>query len=150
MGSWRDVAAAAVQRQQQPAPSPPPAERFGLPESLAASVQALEYMPAPRKLQNPEHWRAIVRDALMIAREGWAAKAMALGWAAGDLFGIGPRDDWDFAGLAVWLRGRAIVLLDQDRAIAGVGNQRSAFIRGGMGHGTHPTVTPVMLWEFGR
>ncbi len=150
MGSWRDVAAAVAQRQQQPAPSAPAIERFGLPDNLTASLRALEYMPAHSGLQTPEHWRSIVRDALAIAREGWATKALALGWSAEDLFGIGPRDDWDFAGLAVWLRGRAIALLDEDRAVVSVGNQRSTFIRGGMGHGTHPTVTPVMLWEFGR
>lgn len=149
MGNWREVAAAVAQR-QQPVPSAPPVERFGLPDSLAASLRALEYMPAPRKLENSEHWRAIVRDALVIAREGWAAKAIALGWSAGDLFGIGPRGDWDFAGLAVWLRGRTLVMLDRDRAIVAVGERHAAFTRGGMGHGTHPTVTPVMLWEFGR
>ena len=150
MGSWRDVAAAVAHRREQPALVPPMAESFGLPDDLAASLRALEYMPAPRKIEQADSWRGIVRDALAIARGGWAANAIALGWSNGDLFGIGPRDDWEFSGLAVWLRGRSIVLLDQHRAIVADRDHRAAFTRGGMGHGTHPTVTPVMLWEFGR
>lgn len=150
MGSWRDVAAAVVQRREQPAVLPPVAETFGLPNHLAASLRVLEYMPAPRKIEQADSWRGIVRDALGIARGGWAANAIALGWSPGDLFGIGQRDDWEYSGLAVWLRGRSIVLLDQQRAIVADSDHRAAFIRGGMGHGTHPTVTPVMLWEFGR
>lgn len=150
MGNWRDVAAAVAQRGGQPTSLPAVSESFGLSGDLAASLRALEYMPAPRKIERAGNWRGIVRDALAIARDGWAANAMALGWSAGDLFGIGSRDDWEFAGLAVWLRGRSIVLLDQQRAIVADGDQRAAFTRGGMGHGTHPTVMPVMLWEFGR
>ena len=150
MGSWRDVAAAVAQRREQPAPLPPVAETFGLPDHLAASLRALEYMPAPRKIEQADRWRGIVRDALGVARDGWAANAIALGWSAGDLFGIGPRDDWEFSGLAVWLRGRSIALLDQQRASVADGDRRAAFTRGGMGHGTHPTVSHVLLWEFGR
>ncbi len=150
MGSWRDVAAAVARRHEQDAPSPAAVESFDLPADLAASLRALEFMPAPRRVEQPENWREIVRDALVIARSGWAAKAIALGWSASDLFGIGPRDDWEFSGLAVWLRGRAIVVLDGQCAIVADGDRRAAFNRGGMGHGTHPTITPVMLWEFGQ
>ena len=148
MSSWRDVAAAVAQR-QQPAIEPSAAETFGLPNDLAA---ALETLPPPRKLQHTANWRGVVADAITIARDRWAAKAMALGWTAGDLFGIGPRDDWDFQGLAVWLSGRRIVMLDAERVIVAgdSGDSRSAFVRGGMRHGTHPTITPVMLWDFGR
>ena len=56
-------------------------------------------------------------DAMTIARDRWAAKAMALGWTAGELFGIGTRDDWDLQGLPVWLDGRRVVMLDDKRAI---------------------------------
>ena len=68
------------------------------------------------------------------------------------MFGIGPRDDWDFQGLAVWLEGRRIVMLDSQRVIVAgkPGDYRSSFERGGPRHGTQPTITPVMLWEFGR
>lgn len=150
MGSWRDVAAAVAQR-QEPAHSTSEVS-FGLPDDLAASIRRLEKLQPPRGLDCQANWRGVVADAMTIARDGWAAKAIALGWTAGDLFGIGPRDDWDFQGLALWLSGRRILMLDAEQAIV-AGNQadyRSAFIRGGMRHGTHPTVTPVMLWEFGR
>ncbi|WP_267394980.1 MULTISPECIES: hypothetical protein [unclassified Sphingomonas] len=149
MGSWRDVAAAVAQRQPLAAVA---VDDFGLPGTLAASLRHLEGLPPPRKLEQPSGWAGVVADALTLARDGWAAKALALGWTAGDLFGIGRRDDWDFQGLAVWLDGRRILMLDEKHAIV-AGNPadyRSAFIRGGMRHGTHPTVTPVMLWEFGR
>ena len=108
-------------------------------------------MPPPRKLEKAGNWRGVITDALTIAREGWVAQAIALGWNAGDLFGVGPRDDWDFQGLAVWLGGSSIVLLDERKAVAIDGNgERRYFVRGGMRHGTHPSIEPVMLWDFGR
>ena len=147
---WRDFAAAAAQREQQF--QTPVVETFGLPDDLAADLRRLENLPPPRKIENADNWRSVVVDAMKLARDGWAAKAIALGWNAGDLFGIGPEDDWDFEGLAIWLRGRRIIILDSAKAIV-AGNPadyRSAFIRGSMRHGTHPTITPVMLWDFGR
>lgn len=150
MGSWREVAAAA--RQQQGEQSAPPIDSFGLPDALATALRRLEHMPPPRKLETPANWRGVVNDALTIARDGWAAKAMALGWSAGDLFGIGPRDDWDFEGVAVWIDGRRIAVLDEARIIAtdARGDRRGVFVRGGAQHGKMPTITPVMLWDFGR
>jgi len=151
MGSWREVAAAVAQRQQA-APDRAAIENFGLPDDIAAALRHLETVQPPRKLERAENWRGVVSDAMNIARDRWATKAMALGWTAGDLFGIGLRDDWEFQGLVVWLDGRRIVMLDDKQAIVGgdPGERRSAFVRGGMRHGTHPTVTPVMLWDFGR
>ena len=150
MGSWRDVAAAVAQRLEPVRPNSEAS--FGLSDDLEASIRRLKTLPPPRKLEHPQNWPGVVADALTIAREGWAAKALALGWTTGDLFGIGPRDDWDFQGMALWLNGRHILMLDANHAIA-VGNAadyRSAFDRGGMRHGTHPSVTPVMLWDFDR
>jgi hypothetical protein len=150
MGSWRD-AAAALQGEAAPVAAPS-LENFGLPDDLATALRRLERMPPPRKLQRPQNWGGVVADAMTLARDRWAAKAIALGWTAGDLFGVGARDDWDFQGLAVWLDGRRIVMLDDKQAIVvgNLGDYRTAFVRGGMRHGTHPTVQPVMLWEFGR
>jgi len=151
MGSWRDVAAAVAQR-QQPEANAITVENFGLPDDLATALRRLETLPPPRKLERAANWQGVIADAMTIARDRWAAKAMALGWTAGDLFGIGPLDDWDFQGLAVWLEGRRVVLLDDKQAIVAgdPGDYRSAFVRGGMRHGTHPSIVPVMLWEFGR
>lgn len=151
MGSWREAAAAAMGEGVDLA-LPHAVENFGLPDDLAAGLRRLEMMPAPRRLDKPANWRGVVADAMTLARDRWAAKALALGWTAGDLFGIGPRNDWDFQGLAVWLNGRRIVMLDDKQAIVAgnSGDHRFVFMRSGMRHGTHPTVTPVMLWDFGR
>lgn len=116
MGSWRDAAAAAMGEGVDFA-SPPAVEKFGLPDDLAAALRRLETMPAPRKLQQPANWRGVVADAMVLARDRWAAKAMALGWTVGDLFGVGAKTDWDFQGLAVWLNGRRIIMLDERQAI---------------------------------
>ena len=151
MGSWRDAAAAAMGEGVHFA-APPAVENFGLPDDLAAALRHLEVMPAPRKLQQPANWRGVIADAMVLARDRWAAKAMALGWTVGDLFGVGERTDWDFQGLAVWLDGRRIIMLDEKQAIvvSNSGDFRAAFVRGGMRHGTHPTISPVLLWDFGR
>lgn len=148
---WRDVAASVMAEGDKPAANLQ-AENFGLPDGLANALWRLERMPPPSRLVQHMNWRGVVADAMTLARDRWAAKALALGWNAGDLFGIGPRDDWDFQGLALWLDGRRVVLLDDQRAIVAdaSGGLRSAFDRGGMRHGTHPTITPVMLWDFGR
>jgi hypothetical protein len=151
MSNWRTVAATVMA--DTPAGIPSPAlEDFGLPDDLSDALRRFERMPSPRKLERPQNWAGVVADAMTLARDRWAEKALALGWTAGDLFGVGARTDWDFQGLAVWLEGRRIILLDEKRAIvAGDARDfRSAFIRGGMRHGIQPTVTPVMLWEFGR
>lgn len=148
---WRDVAATVMAEGAKPS-HVSQIEDFGLPGDLAEALRRLETLPPPRKLERAANWRGVVADAMTIARDRWAAKAMALGWTAGDLFGIGPCDDWDFQGLAVWLDGRRIVLLDDKRAIAASisGEARSSFERGGIRHGTHPTSEAFMLWNFGR
>jgi len=149
VGRWRDVAAAAQQQDVRPLPV---VENFGLPDDLAGALRRLETLAPPRQLENAHSWRSVVADAMTIARDQWAANAMALGWTAGDLFGVGPRDDWEFQGLAIWLDGRRLVMLDQARAIAvnAADGRAATFIRGGTRHGSHPTVSPVMLWDFGR
>lgn len=148
---WRDVAA-TVMAEGAKSSHVSQIENFGLPDDLAEALRRLETLPPPRKLERAANWQGVVADAMTIARDRWAAKAMALGWTAGDLFGIGPGNDWDFQGLAVWLDGRRIVMLDEKRAIAaGIsGGARSSFERGGKRHGTHPMSEALMLWDFGR
>lgn len=121
---------------------------YGLSEGLAQDLRRLDAMPAPRVVGRGA-WRPIVDDALRIAREGWAASvlalALALGWSEADLFGIGPLDDVEFAGLAVWLRGRSIVMVDEARAIVAEGERRAAYHRR-----RSIGCEPVILWRFGR
>lgn len=150
MSSWRMVAADVMARTGDAVP--PPEDDFDLPVELAISLRRLQMLAPSRNLEDCSQWRSVVADATMLARDRWAAKAMALGWTVSDLFGIGPRDDWDFQGLAVWLNGRDIIMLDATHAIARDGAQdcRYVFVRGGMRHGIHPAVTPIMIWDFGR
>ena len=121
-----------------------------LPTEIANGVLRLTAMRPPR-IERPDLWAGVVADARRLVDEGWAAMAIALGWSAADLFGVGPKGDWDFQGLAVWLNGDSVVMLDEARSVAvdASGNHRY-FTRGGMRHGTHPTINPVMLWQFGR
>lgn len=144
MPSWRELAAQALSdAPEQSAPADPVSGVIG------AGLRRLRDQRPPRVIDRSA-WSEVVSDALRLEREGWASTALALGWAGHDLFGIGPRDAWEFSGLAVWLRGRPILMLDEHRAIVADGDRRAAFERGGMGRGKAPAVTPVYLWEFGR
>ena len=107
-------------------------------------------LPPPRKIEKVASWHAVVEDAMRLAREGWAAKARALGWSVADLYGVGPVDSYEFEGLAIWIAGRSIGMLDDRHAVVIDGNRRDMFVRGGPGHGRCPTVTPVLLWAWGR
>ena len=147
MASWRDVAAEVLAEER---PAEAALDRYGLEPALYSSLARLAKMPPPPKLAHDSNWPQVVSDALRIAREGWAAVALSLGWNEGDLFGVGARDSWDFEGLAVWLDGRPIVALDNRICLAGDGKPWAVFERGGARHGTMPAVVPVMVWEFGR
>lgn len=147
MASWRDVAAAVLAEEPSAGPV---IDRYGLSPDLYASLARLAKLPPPPKLSQDSNWPEVVSDALRIAREGWAAVALSLGWTVADLFGVGQRDSWDFEGLATWLRGRQIVALDERICLAGDAKPLAIFERGGPRHGRMPVVVPVMIWEFGR
>ncbi len=102
----------------------------------------------PPKLTRPNMWAGVVLDAVQIHSQGWAEKALGLGWSILDLYGIG-KDSHDFAGLAVWLEGRKMLMLDADRAVASDHNGRHHFNRGTFGHGSDASALPVPIWEFG-
>lgn len=80
-----------------------------LPVDVAAGIARLRDMACPRGV-GPAAWGETVRDALMVAEEGWAHQALSLGWSALDLFGAvtGKNDDPRADGLAVWLSGRKL------------------------------------------
>ncbi|MDB5583378.1 MAG: hypothetical protein JWR80_8554 [Bradyrhizobium sp.] len=151
VNSWRDMAAdiMAAKRPSPDAPAPAEPERFALPDDLREGVSRLAVMRPPR-ITRPEIWGEVVADALRLVQEGWASHALSLGWSGGDLFGIGPKDDWEFEGLAVWLRSRKLVMIDAATAVVMDGAKHAYFERGGPGHGRMPTIAPVMLWNFGR
>lgn len=148
MPSWREMAQAALEPHQAPPPAAPaPLPTYGLGEALAGNLWRLANMPPPR-IRDRAAWGPVVQDALSLARDGWAAKALALGWHELDLFGVDTHDSSRFAGLAVWLDGRTIGAMDDQTAIAKRGTSRAVFYRGGFDRAG--TVTPVFLWELGR
>lgn len=110
-----------------------------LPDDLRAGLNKLRVMIAP-PITKPEVWPVIVEDAVGIASGGWARMALALGWNPLDLFGCSP--DGDFEGLAVWLAGRRLVLVDERSAIVAEGDRRSVFNRRG-------TEGAMFLWDLG-
>ena len=87
--------------------------------ALAGSVPASVVMglrtlrPASLRGLVTTVWTDIVADARRLESDGWGATALALGWSALDLWGVSDRRE----GLAVWLAGRPIVLLDADTAV---------------------------------
>jgi hypothetical protein len=63
--------------------------------------------------------------------DGWAEKAITLGWHSLELFGASPAAGGNphLDGLAVWLRSRRLLLINERSAIAAEGMQRSVFSR---------------------
>ena len=137
--SWRELAAAALASKDEAAPILP-----ALPPEILTGLDRLR-RERPPKVRNIAAWHEVVRDACWLANEGWAGKALSLGWHPLALYGIGPRSSVRFESLAVWLVGRRLVLLDSGTAIAASGPNRSIF---------HPPVIgdggAVFLWDFGR
>lgn len=135
--------------------SPPVATRnhiqaaYDLPADIVAGLRMLERQPAP-VITRPEVWSEVVSDALNLALHGCVRRAINLGWDTADIFGVGVSGSDAFEGLAIWLAGREVILLDAQFAIAADGERRALFTRGGLGRGRSPVVTPVLLWEFGR
>jgi hypothetical protein len=143
--SWREVAARVVAEECQGIREQlPPA--LSLP--IAAGLASLAKMNPPRRLKAGCRWDEIKGDAARLAAEGWALNALALGWHPLELFGCGGQSSSDFEGLAVWLSGRKVALLDERSAVAAHGGAHFIFNRR---HGFDPSTSGgVFLWEFGR
>jgi hypothetical protein len=154
MGRWSDLAARLREGEEvpdnrvnsvnspRPAPIDPiePIERGSLPSSVLAGLDRLRLQAAPR-LERPEVWPEIVADALALVTDGWAGKALALGWTPLQLWGA----HLDTPGLAAWLAGRRIALLhDSCCTVADGPNRWAVFNR------REPAPGTVFLWEWGR
>jgi hypothetical protein len=97
-------------------------------------------MAAPA-LEQPDVWPEIVADALHLAEDGWAEKAIALGWQPMHLWGAHLYEP----GLAVWLRGRRILMIDATHcAVSDRPGAYSCFTR------REPAEQAVYLWEYGQ
>lgn len=142
MGKWLDLAAQLEAEpgnwdnrddsDNSPANVPNvPNVPYSLPATIRAGLVSLQAMAAPR-ITRPEIWPGVVADALRLSSEGWAAQAMGLGWSPLDLWGCSPvtRGNPDHDGLAVWLDGRRILLLDERTCIVNAGTgARAVFTR---------------------
>lgn len=90
----------------------PAAYLNGLPADCVAGLKNLANMATPQGV-SAEAWMTVMHDAQRIVDQGWAAKALALGWSPLDLFGAvcdaagDPYSD----GLAVWLNGRKVLAI---------------------------------------
>jgi hypothetical protein len=112
------------------------------PVTVQAGLHKLKQMAAPSIVRAVE-WREVVADALRVAQEGWAHSALGLGWSELDLFGVARGSDpsTEDHGLAVWLRGRRILALTAEAAIADDGpGARSYFMPG-------RPLQATLLWE---
>lgn len=153
MGKWLDLAAKLEaderdnrdDRDESPPIGPNvPNVPASLPPSITNGLNQLRKMAAPN-LYRPERWPLVVSDALRLARDGWAAKALALGWSELDVFGAVPDRDGDsYAdGLAVWLGGRKLLALCASFAVATDDDGgRSYFYR-------REAPSAVLMWALG-
>lgn len=113
----------------------------GLPADLVAGLKSLRTDSGPI-ITRPEVWPEVVADAIRLAGEGWAVKALALGWQPIQLWGSPmPGGSVDDEGLAVRLCGRRIVLLDEASAIMeSAAATRAVFNR-------RPMDGAILLWD---
>lgn len=95
------------------------AELHRMPEAVVTGLRVLRDGLVP-SVADPAAWHGIVLDAIHLATDGWAGKALRLGWSVHDLWGVSA----DREGLAVWLGGPEIVLLDDRTAVADAGDGR--------------------------
>lgn len=97
----------------------------------------------PRDVTQPTAWPLILSDAIRLIDGGWTAQALALGWTIHDLFSAARGRDYG-NGLAIWLNGRPLALIDESGAMAKTGNGYAYF------HRRHDVQDRVLLWEIGR
>jgi hypothetical protein len=164
MASWRDYARAVEPNPETCAnsavsanspglsPAPAPIGTIGaigtaslsLPLPVARGLAALPTMACPVDL-NASGWPRAVADAVKFGADGWAAKAIALGWTDLDLFGVvaARNGDPDADGLAVKLAGRPVLAICGTFATVDLGNGGRLYLRRGDNDGAR------LLWALG-
>lgn len=120
--------------------------RQGLSADLIAGLRALRGAPAPI-ITRPEVWGEIVSDAVNLTADGWARRALELGWDAYDLFGVGRESSGQWESLAVWLAGRTMSLIDDHQARTACGG---IYYLERWGRAATAFDQPIFLWEWGR
>lgn len=124
-------------------------------EDLTRGVQLL--CARPRHIADlASDWLQVMTDAQQLIDRGIAGQALALGWDGYDLFGIGGGDgEWavlsvsrnEWLSLAVWVAGRTIVMLDDQRAFTMDGQ---IYHRERFGRPSTVFQQPIYLWEWGK
>ena len=117
-----------------------------LPNELQGGIGRLQSMKPPN-IARPQVWFAVVADAVRLAADGFAAHALRLGWHPLELWGCSPDrgGNPNHDGLAVWLDGRRVLLVDDATCIVESGpDARSVFHRRSVAAGG------VFLWDLGR
>lgn len=111
----------------------------------AEVAEKLSRMPCPPRV-DPHCWRQVVVDCQRLVAEGWAEKALGLGWTALDLFGAvtDPAGDPEAEGLAVKLAGRKVLAICASFATVENGPNARAFIYRGTNEGAR------LLWALSR
>jgi hypothetical protein len=124
-------------------------------EELAHGVKQLSARPRHVADLSPG-WLQVMTDAQQLIDRGIAGQALALGWDGYDLFGIGGGDgEWavlsvsrnEWLSLAVWVAGRTIVMLDEQRAFTVDGQ---IYHRERFGRPSTVFQQPIYLWEWGK
>lgn len=115
----------------------------GLPADVLRGLTWLANAPPPARVDH-ERWPQTVADARLVASDGWAAKAMGLGWSALDLFGASMNGCQYGDGLAAWLRGRTLLALAETWAVARDEHGNRHYFNRPRGEGAR------LLWKLGR
>ena len=145
MGRWSERAAELEGRQFSEACARDASHARGLPRHAVVGLADLHGRSAPAGLIHPERWPTIVADAERLAAGRWAVTAICLGWTLRDLFGCAPPGirEPDMDGLAAWLDGRRLIVMDEARAVA------SHPATGAVSHFRRPDQPgATLLWEF--
>lgn len=117
-----------------------------LPADLASGLALLRRQSAA-PVTRLDVWATTVIDATMLAADGWATQALALGWHPLELFGcaVDAMGDNDRLGLAASLSGRRVLSITADHADMSNGRLRWRVGRPGLlGADMH------YLWSYDR
>lgn len=117
---------------------------LSLPLPIAGGLAGLPVMACPREL-NAARWPVAVADAVKLGTDGWAAKAIALGWSDLDMFGVvaAPDGDPEADGLAVKLAGRRLLAISGSFATLHNGAGGRIYLHRGYNDGA------VLMWALG-
>jgi hypothetical protein len=118
-------------------------QSLSLPLAVARGLATLPGMACPHDL-NSARWPVAVADAVKLGGDGWAAKAIALGWSDLDLFGVVAAFDGDpdADGLAVKLGGRGLLAICGTFATVDPGSGGRLYLHRGNNDGARLLWTP--------